>query len=787
MIYRVNNQNLVVRASCPRWMYLLTTGSVVLGKKIICLAIFFFLTLYLYPAPAQAWSLQEFLNPLVAEEMELVRQYQNTPIQVKGRIVATGDTPLSNIPVRLGETETVTNILGEYFFPSAPRHNQLLKIDTPKFDREIVPLVLSLPLTISQVEVPPLPLVKRTESKTRFLFGGDVAMGRRFLDPEEKTPRNKIPPNNPDALIQASHPQNGSAKVLEGLQPLFQNNFSDFRSVNLETPVLDHPKTPHWAKPYSFFTLPESVEQLYKLGVNYVALGNNHLWDYLASGLTTTIENLQHIGLAYSGAGLTPTTAQEPYRLNLGNTEYSLFSFSSIAGDRYPEPLQFVATENQGGAADLRDIATVENLIAQEKNQGRFPIVQLHAGTEYTFAPTSYVENLMDKVANAGAGLIVGHHPHLPQGLGFRHGVPLFYSLGNLVFDSDRLETFLELVALVDVQSEEVTKLQVIPIYLEDYRPQIIGGDLANRFIRRIGEFSRDGVLVYPYLNRGSVSLTGVDKSNISIKKYSFDVPVMINENGWALVDLRAIAPSEASLYQVQASTDEIYQISLGRDLMIFGEVEDWDIDSEVQDINRWGVSQKGKTSFACHQGAHRGTTGICLERSAKNHQIAVTQFRERIRVFGDASDRPKKDLTLVGYVKGENAGSIQLKVRYRASEGEQAFGDEIIFTHPGHTFDWEPIVVDLSVPKDRKLEQVVNPKKDNPRALMLWLRHYPPQKGKGIAMFDDLACVSWEKPLELKNLIQFQIPHGHDFLRLSGEPGTVKLHLTFMALQPKF
>lgn len=610
-------------------------------------------------------------------------------------------------------------------------------------------------------------------------------MGRRFLDPEEKTPRNKIPRNNRDALIQASHPQNGSAKVLEGLQPLFQPNISDFRSVNLETPVLDNPKTPHWAKPYSFFTLPESVQQLYKLGVNYVALGNNHLWDYLASGLTTTIENLQHIGLAYSGAGLTPTKAQQPYHLNLGNAEYSLFSFSSIAGDRYREPLEFLATENQGGAADLRDIATVETLIAQERDQGRFPIVQLHTGTEYSFAPTSYTENLMDKVANAGAELIVGHHPHVAQGLGFRHGVPLFHSLGNLVFDSDRLETFMELVALVDIQSGEVTKLQVIPVYLEDYRPQIIGGDQANRFICRIGEFSRDGVLVYPYLNRGWISLKGADESNISIKDYSFDVPVMVSENGLAVVDLRAIAPSEASLYQVEVTAGEISQISLGRDLMAFGEAEDGDMDSEQQDINRWRVSEKGKTSFPCYRGAHRGITGICLERSAQNRQVAVTQFRERIRVLGDARDSTQKDLTLVGYLKGENAGPIKLKVRYRASEGEQAFGDEIIFTHSGHTFDWEPIVVKLSMPKDRKLEQVVNPKEDNPRAVMLWLRHHPAQEGKGVAMFDDFACVSWEKPLELKNMIQLEVPHAHDFLRLAGSPGLVKLHLTFRAFQP--
>lgn len=760
----------------------------IVRKGVCCLAVFLLLTLWIYPAPAQAESLWEWLHPLEAQELRLTRQYQTTPIQVQGKILGKEGTPLGNIPIRLGSQETVTTPSGQYDFPVTPRRNAVLEIDAPNYYHEIIPLVLTLPLTVSQVEVDPIVLWERTASGVRLLFGGDVAMGRRFLDPEEKTPRNAIPPDNPDALIQASHPRRGSVQVLEGLKPLFQPGVSDFRSVNLETPVLKEPTTPNWTKPYGFFTLPESIRSLGQLGVDYGALGNNHLWDYLASGLTTTLQNLKTLGLAYSGAGLTPSEAREPYDLHLGNANYALFSFTSIAGDRYPEPLQFIATDQQGGAADLRDMAAVQASIAQKREQGDFPIVQLHTGIEYTYAPTPYVENLIDRVADAGARLIVGHHPHVAQGLGFRRGVPVFHSLGNLVFDSDRLETFLELVALVDLNDKQVAHLQVLPIDLEDYRPQLIGGDLANRFLRRIGEFSRDGVLVYPYLNRGWVSLGGADELNVGIQDYSVDLPVTIDDRGWAVVDLRGVAPSEASLYQVEVSQGELSQLRLGRDLMTFGDAEDWDMDSQQQDLNRWGISETGKqTSFPCTRGAYRGITGICLQRSDHNRDVAVLPFRYRMRMFGDALDRPQKDLTLVGYISGENAGPIELKVRYRSSEGERAFGDAIVFSHPGHTFDWEPIAVDLAMPEDLPPEQVVNPKEDHPRALMLWLRHYPPTQGEGLALFDDFACVSWENPLDLNYPIQLQVPHARDFLRLEGSPGEVQLHLTFRAFHPQF
>jgi hypothetical protein len=759
----------------------------IVWKGVCCFAVVLLLTLWLYPTPAQAASLWQWLHPLEAQELRLRRQYQTTLIQVQGTILRTDGTPLGNVPIRLGSQETVTTLSGRYRFPNVPRRNAVLEIDAPNYDREIIPLVLSLPLTVSQVEVDPIVLWKRTTSRVRLLFGGDVAMGRRFLDPEEKTPRNAIPPDNPEALIQASHPRRGSIQVLEGLKPLFQGSVSDFRSVNLETPVLKDPTTPNWTKPYGFFTLPESIQELRHVGVDYGSLGNNHLWDYSASGLTTTLKNLNTIGLSYSGAGLTPDEARQPYDLHLGNANYALFSFTSIAGDRYPEPLQFVASDRQGGAADLRDMAAVQAVIAQKRKQGDFPIVQLHTGIEYTYAPTPYVEDLIDQVADAGAGLIVGHHPHVAQGLGFRQGIPVFHSLGNLVFDSDRLETLLELVALVDLNDKQVAHLQVMPIYLEDYRPQLIGGDLANRFLRRIGEFSRDGVLVYPYLNRGWVSLGGADEPNVGSQDYHVDLPVTIDDRGWAVVDLRGIAPSESSLYQVEVSAGELSQLRLGRDLMTFGDAEDWDMDVEEQDLNRWGISETQKTSFPCYRAAYRGVTGICLQRSAHNRDVAVLPFRHRMRVFGDALDRPQKDLTLVGYISGENSGPIELKVRYRSSEGERSFGDAIVFSHPGHTFDWKPIAVDLAMPEDLPPEQVVNPKEDHPRAIMLWLRHYPPTEGEGLALFDDFACVSWEESLELNHPIQLQVPHAHDFLRLEGAPGSVQLHLTFRSFHPQF
>ena len=162
---------------------------------------------------------------------------------------------------------------------------------------------------------------------------------------------------------------------------------------------------------------------------------------------------------------------------------------TSVSGGDHK--IDYVASDTKGGAADLTDSDAVTEAIVCEVDAGRIPIVQLHTGKEYTHAPTSYAQDRFSLTHEAGARLIVGHHPHVAQGVGLMDGgVLVVHSLGNFAFDQARLETMLGLAARVDLAGGEVVRARLIPLYVEDFRPRPVGGELADRFLRRLGEVS---------------------------------------------------------------------------------------------------------------------------------------------------------------------------------------------------------------------------------------------------------------------------------------------------------
>ncbi|MBW2732616.1 MAG: hypothetical protein JRH20_09490, partial [Deltaproteobacteria bacterium] len=131
---------------------------------------------------------------------------------------------------------------------------------------------------------------------------------------------------------------------------------------------------------------------------------------------------------------------------------------------------------------------------------------------------------------------------------------------------------------------------------------------------------------------------------------------------------------------------------------------------------------------------------------------------------------------SLLGWVRGTNAGALSVVVRYYASEGDRTFGEERVFTHGGGSFDWARFVGDLAMPADVAPSDPAG----NPRALRIFLRQAPPRGGHALASWDDLAVVSWEEVLDLSEGAELSCPNARDFLRLSGVPGEVQLQLTF-------
>jgi poly-gamma-glutamate synthesis protein (capsule biosynthesis protein) len=127
-------------------------------------------------------------------------------------------------------------------------------------------------------------------------------------------------------------------------------------------------------------------------------------------------------------------------------------------------------------------------------------ITVMHAGTEYSYRPPdNYQAQIVGRALKAGSCLVIGHHPHVLQGLEIRDGVPVVYSLGNCSFggttfakDSDALTVRAELRFEVGELKEIALTFYPIRITSDsrhnNYSPCLLTGEEAERVLRKMRE-----------------------------------------------------------------------------------------------------------------------------------------------------------------------------------------------------------------------------------------------------------------------------------------------------------
>lgn len=316
-------------------------------------------------------------------------------------------------------------------------------------------------------------LVEQKLGRTLFVFGGDAMIGRRFYTPFEGEP----------TLVRETSILEDSKQLLREMKPYIER--ADYASINLETPIFDNPPGAAAAKSVTFYSRPQTLAALDWAGVDYVALGNNHTYDFLEPGLEITMDHLAASNLDYSGAGLTEGPALQAHRERRENTTYD---FLSYVGWPAGPPTQS-ATANKGGAA----LGTAQNLIettVESIETGGVPILQFHGGLEYVEEPTLAIETKLKQAIDHGAGLVVAHHPHVPQGLELYQDKLIAWSLGNFLFDQYFYSAQAASILYVWMDHGEFYHAESVPVYIKGYHPTPALGPMRNTINRRIHDLS---------------------------------------------------------------------------------------------------------------------------------------------------------------------------------------------------------------------------------------------------------------------------------------------------------
>jgi poly-gamma-glutamate capsule biosynthesis protein CapA/YwtB (metallophosphatase superfamily) len=263
-------------------------------------------------------------------------------------------------------------------------------------------------------------------------------------------------------------------------------SWADLTIVNLECALTRRFQPP--ADPYTlrFMSFPEAIAGLTLAGIDAVSLANNHSMDFGYAAVQDTRQVCEEVGITTFGVGDNLAAAVLPAVFQIGSSRIALLGFDGVSTDWYG------ARENTPGTAPLRaDI--VEDAVRIASQQADIVIPFYHWGVEYTLVPTAQQREIARRAIDAGATLVVGSHPHWVQGVEWHRDRPIFYSLGNFVFDQERsLETKQGLILHLWLSGAELVRYELVPVLIEDYhRPRLARGEEAQAILQRVRESSR--------------------------------------------------------------------------------------------------------------------------------------------------------------------------------------------------------------------------------------------------------------------------------------------------------
>ena len=243
--------------------------------------------------------------------------------------------------------------------------------------------------------------------------------------------------------------------------------------------------TPTEGKTYTFRADTSTVSYLNDMGVDIVSLANNHVYDFGETGLLDTLNTLEQAEMPYVGAGRNLEEAAAPVYFISGDVKVAMVSATQI--ERLDNPDTKEAGENSPGVFRCWNPEKLYEVVAAAEENSDFVIVYIHWGTENVTEPDWAQLAQAEGLAQAGADLIIGDHPHCLQGIQYYGDVPVFYSLGNFWFNSKTLDTGM---VKADISKDGIESLQFVPAIQSDCRTDLAYGSDKERILTELNSIS---------------------------------------------------------------------------------------------------------------------------------------------------------------------------------------------------------------------------------------------------------------------------------------------------------
>jgi Bacterial capsule synthesis protein PGA_cap len=242
---------------------------------------------------------------------------------------------------------------------------------------------------------------------------------------------------------------------------------ADIAIANFENPAPDRVR---WHTSGTVFSAdPRMIDGLVRAGIDYVSIANNHIGDAGDAGILQTIDNLKERGLKYSGAGKDLAAARKPAMLDARGIKVAVLGYDAIARG-------YFAAKDETGSSQLSLRRAQTDIERARKAGADIVIVFPHWGTEYRAKPFAAQQELARGIIDAGADMIIGNHAHWAAAMEVYEGKPIWYALGNFVFDQTWSEPTMEGITLeLTFHGAELAQVRMRPhIILDKAQPNFL-------------------------------------------------------------------------------------------------------------------------------------------------------------------------------------------------------------------------------------------------------------------------------------------------------------------------
>jgi poly-gamma-glutamate synthesis protein (capsule biosynthesis protein) len=238
--------------------------------------------------------------------------------------------------------------------------------------------------------------------------------------------------------------------------------------ANFEASIQEHHvRSPDFT--FRFSVDAALVPLLRRAHVTHVSLANNHADDFGVTARHYAEGVLERAGVVAFGTPRTLSASSTTY-ITVGESRVALIAIEAVFGNPY--------------------LDDVQRILADAGTQSEYQVIYIHWGEEYQPHHSAKQEALAHALVSYGADAIVGHHPHVIQDIGSIEGVPVFYSLGNYVFDQYFDDAVSKGLALMMYIRNHQLEFEIIPVATERSVPYVLDETVSKQILNELAHRS---------------------------------------------------------------------------------------------------------------------------------------------------------------------------------------------------------------------------------------------------------------------------------------------------------